>query len=43
MDNEKSYFQEDDEEKLILSLSDEEFLSYMECLAIEIKERKEVK
>lgn len=40
MDNEQSYFKDDEEEKLLASLSDEEFLEYMECLAIEIEEEE---
>lgn len=41
MNDEKSYLQNDEEEKLLENLSDEDFITYMECLAIEINKRKE--
>lgn len=42
MNNEQSYFKDDEEEKLLASMSEEEFFNYMECLEVAINERKEV-
>lgn len=36
--DEKNYFMDDEENDLIASMTNEEFMEYIECLAIEIEE-----
>ena len=40
MDDERKYFMEDEEERLIASMSEEEFIEFMGCLAVAINEKR---